>query len=75
MKPAERIVSYCVYSPNYVPRVGEYRRAKTLKAAKKQCRKKGFGIGSEIVRHYETRNRNGDVWLKTDRRDWLYNGG
>ena len=72
MKPASRTVSYVVYPPNYVPGDG-YVIEKTLKAAERRCRKKGFGIGSDVVRFYQTKNkRGGSTW--NDPRQWTYTG-
>lgn len=58
MRKSYRTISYIVYPPNYVPGDG-YVDKKCLSDALKQCRKKGFGAGSEVVRLLTTRNNHG----------------
>lgn len=57
MKPAERTISYTVYSPNYVPGKCAYERVENFKKAKKLAF--SWGVGSEIVRIVYKLNRKG----------------
>jgi hypothetical protein len=72
VKPAHRTVSYVVYSPGYVPGIGKYKRARNIKAAFRICRQ--FGVGSEVMRNFEKRNRKGGGSSYSDPREWVYNG-
>lgn len=56
MKPAIYTIYYVVYPPHYEPGDG-YKTCKNKQAAFKQCRKKSFGVGSEVVRQLEISNK------------------
>lgn len=86
MKPAFRTITYIVYSPKYVPGEGRYAEADSLSAALRQCRKAGFGVGSEVERHIGKGNRRGNQYgteysfmairgkRKKWRGPWVYTG-
>lgn len=81
MKPAFVTISYVVYSPDYVPGKGKYAKVDSLRSARRQCRKQGFGTGSEIERHFHTGNRRGQKMFsecgmkrRKWRGPWVYQG-
>lgn len=55
MKPAESTITYVVYSPNYVPGEGRYKKARNLAEARHFMR--GFGVGASCIRKIRRTNR------------------
>lgn len=72
MKPAYRTIEYIVYPPDWVRGDGRHKRVKNKKAAMRVCRQ--MGIGAEMWRKFDKRNRKGGGASWMDQRPWIYLG-
>lgn len=65
MKPASLTITYTVYEPDYKVGMRYETDIKTLQRAKKIALK--FGVGSDIVRDYRTKNKRGLAYWSNPR--------
>lgn len=73
MKPASRTLSYVVYTPNYVPGSGDYRRVGQLAEAYALARK--WGVGSTFRRSLALTNRRHTQYISGyGPHEWTYEG-